>query len=154
MLRSIVFDFNGVLVDDEPLHLRLIQRVLDEEGVHPSEADLFETCTGVPDRAGLTAILQGHRRSSESDVARLVARKATYYQEAVRDQGYQYFDGALELVRQAAAEGLTLGLVSGALREEVEQALLQGGVREVFKAVVTSEDVRVGVPFICSMTLR
>ena len=33
MLRAVLFDFNGVLVDDEPIHLEMFQRVLAEEGV-------------------------------------------------------------------------------------------------------------------------
>ena len=37
--KAVLFDFNGVLVDDEPLHLELIQRVLQEEGLRlPADA--------------------------------------------------------------------------------------------------------------------
>jgi beta-phosphoglucomutase-like phosphatase (HAD superfamily) len=38
-LEAIFFDFNGVLVDDEPLHAVLFQKVLAEEGVHLSKEE-------------------------------------------------------------------------------------------------------------------
>ena len=41
VLRAILFDFNGVLVDDEPVHLEMFQRVLAEEGVALTADDYF-----------------------------------------------------------------------------------------------------------------
>jgi HAD superfamily hydrolase (TIGR01509 family) len=75
-----------------------------------------------------------------------VARKGSHYQEAVRRQGYLPFPGAMELVREAHAGGLVLGVVSGALRDEIEGALRQGGVRELVKVIVSAEDVELGKP--------
>ena len=77
---------------------------------------------------------------------RLIVRKAAYYQDAIRRQGYPFFPGAAELVAAAAGAGLTLGVVSGALRDEVEPALRQAGLWEHFKTVVTAEDVEEGKP--------
>jgi HAD superfamily hydrolase (TIGR01509 family) len=147
VLRAILFDFNGVLVDDEPLHLRLFQRVLREEGVALAARDYYERYVGLDDRGCFTEVLtRAGARPEAPRVMRLIARKASYYQEAVRRQGYPIFPGAVELVRAAAAHGATLGVVSGALREEVEQALRQEGLRERFKLLVTAEDVAEGKP--------
>ena len=41
MLRALIFDFNGVIADDEPLHLELFQKVLAEEGLPLSEEDYY-----------------------------------------------------------------------------------------------------------------
>ena len=147
MLRALLFDFNGILVDDEPLHLRLFQRVLAEEGLALSESDYYGRFLGLDDRACFAAVLaEAGRPANPPGVARLTARKASYYQEAIRRQGYPFFPGAVELVREAAAGNLMLGLVSGALRDEVEEALRQAGVRRHFKVLVTAEDVAAGKP--------
>jgi phosphoglycolate phosphatase len=146
VLRALLFDFNGVLVDDEPRQLELFLRVLAEEGVTPREADL-PRFLGRDDRSCFTdALLADGREATAERVARLVARRKSYYQEAVRREGYAFFPGALELVREAAAGGLMLGVVSGAPAEEVEGALRQAGVRTTFKAVVTADDVDAGKP--------
>ena len=150
MLRAVLFDFNGVLVDDEPLHMRLIQRVLGEEGIAPfSEEEYWRHLVGLDDRAAFRELLEGAGESPDAPrLMRLIARKSSYYQESVRRDGYPYFPGAADLVRGLAATAAAphLGVVSGALRDEVEGALAQEGLREAFKVLVTAEDVAASKP--------
>ncbi len=147
MLRAVLFDFNGVLVDDEPLHLEIFQRVLAEEGVGLTAEDYYARYLGLDDRGCLAAALAaGGESPAPERLMRLIARKASYYQERVRQQGYPLFPGAAAVVRGAAAAGLMLGVVSGALREEVEGALRQEGLDRLFKVLVTADDVTVGKP--------
>ena len=147
MLRALVFDFNGVLVNDEPIHLKMMRRALEQEGIELSDADYYERLLGFDDRTCFAALLSGAgERPEPSRIMRLVARKASFYQEAIHRDGYPFFPGAAELVRDAAGAGMTLALVSGALRDEVEQALRQEALRPLFKTVVTAEDVANGKP--------
>lgn len=147
VLRALLLDFNGVLVDDEPIHCELFRQVLAEEGVEITDEDYTENYLGVDDRHGLAHALE---TAGRADVAallpRLVARKAAYYQARIRSGGYPFFAGARELVEAAAQEETMLGVVSGALRAEVEGALAQLGSRERFKVVVTAEDVERSKP--------
>lgn len=147
MLRALLLDFNGVLVDDEPLHLELLLRVLGEEGVHLRREEAWPRFLGLGDRESFVQALgEAGQPAPAHRIARLVARKGSYYQEHVRRHGYAFFPGALELVREAAGAGLVLGVVSGALREEIEGALRQAGVRDLFKVLVSAEDVDEGKP--------
>ena len=147
MLRAILFDFNGVLVDDEPIHLELFQRVLAEEGIPLSAADYYRRYLGMDDRACFAAELEAAGEpATVPRLMRLIARKASYYQERIKSDGFAFFAGAVELVREAAAGGLTLGVVTGALRAEVEGALRQAGIAALFKTIVTAEDVAEGKP--------
>jgi phosphoglycolate phosphatase/beta-phosphoglucomutase len=148
VLRALLFDFNGVLVDDEPLHLELFQRVAAEEGLAPpTEEDYYARYLGFDDRAAFAAMLAAAGRPAEPPrVARLVARKAAYYQELIHRRGYPFFPGARELARAAAGGGLRLGVVSGALREEVAGALAQAGIAELIPILVTAEDVAESKP--------
>lgn len=142
MLRAVLFDFNGVLVDDEPIHLQLFQEVLREEGVELTEDDYYAHYLGFDDRGCFAAVLaEAGQEAGPARLTRLIARKAAYYQDLIRRQGYPFFAGAADLVRGAADRGWTLGVVSGALRDEVEGALRQEGLRELVKVIVTAEDV-------------
>jgi phosphoglycolate phosphatase/beta-phosphoglucomutase len=147
VLRAILFDFNGVLVDDEPIHLELFRRVLGEEGIVLGPEHDYRSYVGMDDRSCFADALQ---KSGESATVprlmRLIARKASYYQERMRESGYPFFPGAAELVAELAAAGRMLGIVSGALREEVESALRQAGLKDRFKVLVTAEDVTEGKP--------
>jgi HAD superfamily hydrolase (TIGR01509 family) len=147
VLRAILFDFNGVLVDDEPIHLEMFQRVLGEEGVSLTAGDYYARYLGLDDRSCFAAVLTAAgEQPSVPRLMRLIARKSSYYRERIREQGYPLFPGAAELVRELAAAGRMLGVVSGALRDEVEGALRQAGLRDLFKVLITAEDVAEGKP--------
>jgi HAD superfamily hydrolase (TIGR01509 family) len=147
MLRAVVFDFNGVLVDDEPIHLEIFQRVLAEEGIELSAEDYYGRWLGLDDRGVLAGVLAERGQAVHPPrLMRLIARKASYYQDRIRRDGYPFYPGAAALVGQAAERGWVLAVVSGALRDEVEGALRQAGLRERFKVLVSAEDVAEGKP--------
>ncbi len=142
VLRAILFDFNGVLLDDEPIHAEIFSRVLAEEGISLSREEYYRRYLALDDRACFTqALAAGGQATDTSRVVRLVTRKASYYRERVRREGYPFFPGVLARIEEASRLGLTLGVVSGALREEVEAALEQAAVGTLFKVLVTAEDV-------------
>lgn len=143
--RAVLFDFNGVIIDDEPLHLELIQRVLHEGGIHISAADCRDKCLGVPDRDGFLGLLQAAGREvNEAAVSALIARKAGHYLQAIHERDL-LFPGVRALVERLAAQ-YPLALVSGALRQEVDFTLARAGLREHFSVIVTAEDVSRGKP--------
>ncbi len=147
MVRAILFDFNGVLVDDEPIHFELFQQVLGEEGIALTSEDYYAEYLGFDDRGCFSAAFAAAGRTLAPEaLSRLIARKSAYYQERIRRQGFPFFPGAAELVEAVADAGLRLGVVSGALRGEVEGGLEQIGVRGYFKTVVTAEDVAESKP--------
>ena len=147
MLRGILFDFNGVLLDDEPLHFELFRRVLGEEGFELSEADYYREFVHFDDESGFRhALSRGGATPDPARIARLGARKAAYYQERIKEECYPFFVGAVDLVKSAADRGLVLGVVSGALRSEIEQALRQEGIDGLIKVVVAAEDVEESKP--------
>jgi len=147
VLRAVLFDFNGVLVDDEPIHLELFQKVLAEEGIALSAADYYARYLGLDDRSCFAAVLAAAGEpATVPRLMRLIARKASYYRERIRRDGYSFSPGAAGLVRELAARGTVLGVVSGALREEVEGALRQEGLLDRFKVLVTAEDVEESKP--------
>jgi len=147
VLRAVLFDFNGVLVDDEPIHLEMFQRVLADEGITLATEDYYARYLGLDDRGCFAAVLaKAGQEPTVSRLMRLIARKSSYYQERIHERGYPFFPGAIELVSELAAAGRMLGVVSGALRDEVEGGLRQAGLRDRFKVLVTAEDVSEGKP--------
>jgi HAD superfamily hydrolase (TIGR01509 family) len=147
VLRAVLFDFNGVLVDDEPIHLEMFQRVLGEEGVSLSAEDYYGRLLGLDDRACFEAALAAAGEAATVPrLMRLMARKASYYQETIRRNGFPFMPGAAGLVNALAEDRRMLGIVTGALREEVEGALRQEGLLGRFKLVVTDEDVEESKP--------
>ncbi|HZS07436.1 MAG TPA: HAD family phosphatase [Blastocatellia bacterium] len=142
-LKAIIFDFNGVIVDDEPLHLELFRRVLGEEGLTLTDEDYHEKYLGYDDRGAFIAALtdQGQAAKAEDDayIGGLIERKAGYYLEAINGR-MLLFPGVVELARRAAGR-FPLAIASGALRHEIELVLIRAEIRDCFSVIVASEDV-------------
>lgn len=143
--KAVIFDFNGVIVDDEPLHAELMQQVLLDAGVVLPSALYSQLALGVTDRAGFAALLQAAGQApDETFINQLIARKTAAYQQAIAARAL-FFPGVIELIEQLA-QRLPLAVVSGALRSEIEPTLLRGNVRHCFQAIITSEDVMMSKP--------
>ncbi len=145
MLRAVIFDFNGIIVDDEPLHFELFQNVLGEEGIPLTEQDYYARYLGFDDRGAFIAGYRENNRSlSEQKLAELIDRKAAYYQDAIRNH-VAIFPGVKTLVADLA-QTLPLAVASGALRNEIETILATAGLLSYFRAIVSAEDVKQGKP--------
>ena len=145
MLQAVIFDFNGIIVNDEPIHFLLFQRVLEEEGINLTEEAYYARYLGFDDRGAFSASFRENQRPlDEAQLCELVARKAAYYKDAIRDH-VQFFPGVARLIT-ALAETLPLAVASGALRHEIEMILDSAGLRQPFRAIISSEDVVRGKP--------
>ena len=138
-LRAVVFDFDGVLVDSEPLHFRALRGGLQSEGIAIDEDEYYARYAAYDDRTAIRLALEQHGTPYDAErVGRTAKRKSELFDELL--PGIPFFPGARELVRDLARE-LPLAIASGALRSEIERILAAGGLRECFRAVVGAEDV-------------
>lgn len=145
MFTATLFDYNGVLVDDESVHLAAFRDVLAPLGIQISETEYVERYLGFDDVGAFHAILEDHGRApNDGDVRALVEAKKPHYLE--RAQGaLRGFPGAAEIVRRRAAVG-PVAIVSGALRHEIRLGLELLGVSDLVRAVVSAEDARRSKP--------
>jgi HAD superfamily hydrolase (TIGR01509 family) len=139
LLRAIIFDFDGIIVDSEPVILELTQRMAAQEGWTITAEDYYRHYLALDDRGIVEHLYRSHGRPIDS--ARrdeLVAGKARAYQQLIRD-GLPPLPGAVEFVRQVG-EQFPLAIASGSLRSEIEYLLAQLGLREKFPVLATAED--------------
>ncbi|MEW6325170.1 MAG: HAD family phosphatase [Nitrospirota bacterium] len=145
MLQAIIFDFNGVIANDEPLHLEMFQKVLAEQGIPLFREEYYRHFLGMDDRDCFKAVLAARQRPADDElVEMLIAKKADYYAQAITER-LVIFPGAAEMIAAAAARW-PLAIASGALRHEIEHILAAIGLRPHFSAIVSAEDVRRGKP--------
>ncbi len=143
---AILFDFDGVIVDSEPLHLRGFQQVLAGEGIALSEEQYFADLIGFDDRGAFAQVFRLHGRRLEPAAAhRLEAAKADAVQGMIDRGDFAPLPGVDALIRGLAAH-YPLAICSGALRAEIERMLDGIGLRAFFPVIVAAEDVDVGKP--------
>ncbi len=145
MIRAVVFDFDGVIANSEPLHFRAYRDVLVVKGIALTEAAYYEDYLGYDDIGAFTAIAADNGTAfSADDLAGLVARKAVRLEE-LEKSGSVLFPGARDaIVRMAAA--FPIAVVSGALKAEILRVLEHEGLLRHFQFVVSAEDTPASKP--------
>src|SRR5438034_11654236 len=102
-LRAIVFDFDGVIANSEPLHFHAFRDVLAEEGVTLTERDYYARYLGFDDVRAFHAIGAASGRAwTTAHVGEFVARKAVRLEALERDLSI-LFPGTGGAVRRASA---------------------------------------------------
>jgi HAD superfamily hydrolase (TIGR01509 family) len=145
MTDVLLLDYNGVVVDDEPIHFAALRDVLAIERVAVDEAAYYADYLGLEDRTCIRIAFQRtKRRLDAASLDRLAARKAMWYAEATR-AGVPLVPGVQAFVR-AAAHVARIAVVSGALRHEITAGLERAGIADVVATVVSAEDVPIGKP--------
>jgi beta-phosphoglucomutase-like phosphatase (HAD superfamily) len=138
-IDAVIFDFNGVLVDDEFVHFALFREVLAQEGVVITERDYHERYLGYDDRGCFEAALRdaGHP-ADPLRLDRLVVRKAVRYVEFA-ERGLRFFPAAAQTLGTVASRW-PVAICSGALRSEIEYALRKLGCLGQVAVIISAED--------------
>jgi beta-phosphoglucomutase len=145
-MDAVVFDFDGVIVDSEPLHCAGFASAVRPLGVTLTWELYRERYLGFDDHDAFAAILGDHGiAAGEARVAELTRAKTVAVQEALAAAATA-MPGAVDLIAALAAAGVPLAVCSGALRREIEVAARRIGVLDRFVTVVAAEDVRSGKP--------
>ncbi|HSA58305.1 MAG TPA: HAD family phosphatase [bacterium] len=144
-LRAILFDFDGVLADSEPLHLEMFQKVLQEEGISLSREDYYEKYLGLDDRGCFYQVFRDAGRVLDEPLQLdLIRRKNRAFLEHVRGRPF-LMPGVAEAVQRLKGRYF-LTIVSGALRSEIVAILEGARLEKAFHAVIAAEDVAQGKP--------
>ncbi|MDA8413096.1 MAG: HAD family phosphatase, partial [Desulfobacteraceae bacterium] len=144
--EAIIFDFDGVIVDTEPLHYEAFQRLLEPLGLGFSWEKYMETYMGFDDRdAFIEAFNDLDRGITPLALQDLIERKAVIFQEIIRG-GISAYPGAVKLIRQIHNCRTPLAICSGALRSDIEPVLETLGIADCFEVIVTADDVAKSKP--------
>src|SRR4051794_30828927 len=139
MIRAIVFDFDGVLADSEPLHLRAYQEVLANLGVTLSRDEYYAAYLGYDDAGVFSGVATAHGwQMDQARLEQLIAEKGRVFDQAVETMDVLY-PAAIECIRVLAAQ-FPLGIASGALKPEIETVLRRARLEPHFRFIVASGD--------------
>jgi beta-phosphoglucomutase len=141
MIQAIFFDFNGVIINDEPLHLKAYQRALAEEGVTLTAAE-YMTMLGMDDETFVrTAFGRAGKQLPDGDGRRVIAREYELHREMI-EEDLPLAPGAVTFIK-ACARRYQLGLVSMSTRYGIDYVFERTPqLGPLFTVVVSAEDVR------------
>jgi beta-phosphoglucomutase len=144
--EAVLFDFDGILVDTEPMHYRAFLEILDPLGMGFPWKEYVETYMGFDDRDAFREAFRAKKVVlDDGNLGKLVAAKSEAFLRGLR-AGVTAYPGAVPLVETLHAAGLPLALCSGALRSDIDPILAQLGVARRFDVIVSADDVRRSKP--------
>lgn len=145
MLDAVIFDFDGVIVDTEPLHYKAFQEILVPLGLGYSWQEYLELYMGFDDRDAFRESFRAAGRTLSADALKnLIDDKAEAFLKIV-SVGVAPYPGVVELIRSISGN-LPLGLCSGALRSDIDPILAQLGLSDAFDTLVTADEVAASKP--------
>lgn len=139
MIKAILMDFNGVIINDEPLQMKAYQEILKAEGIDLTEEDYYSSL-GMDDR---TFVEAAYKRADKEilpeKTAAVTNKKIERWRGLISDE-IPLFEGVENFVRKME-KSFALGIVSMARREEIEFVLEKIGLLGSFSAIISAEDI-------------
>lgn len=147
-LKAVLFDFNGIIINDEPIHEKLTEQLLIEENLLIRAGEFRQFCLGRSDRACLKDILAKRGRYVvEGYIDQLLQRKAqAYFRELEALAELPIYPDTRELIVKMGQSYLKMAVVSGAVRSEIDMVLARAGLAQYFRAIVAGDEIKTSKP--------
>lgn len=145
MINACIFDFDGIIADTEEIHYRSYQSVLAPLGAGFSWEVYCQNYMAFDSSQAFAAALKKAGITHAPPVPELLERKMQAFEQALQNLDMSPLPGAQEALRLAASRG-PIALCTGAQRRDVTPLLKGFGIAELFKTVVTADDVRISKP--------
>jgi len=138
-VQAVVFDFDGVLADSEPLHLEAYRALLEPQGIHLDQQTYCERYLGYDDEGALRRMAEDNGLLlGDEEIELLIVEKGRVF-EALLGGREVLYPGAADCVRRLAA-AWPIGIASGALRADIDLMLRGAGLQPYFKFIVAAGD--------------
>ena len=93
MIRALIFDFNGVLADDDPIHMEALRQVAKEEGFSFTDEEYLDKYLPLNDWDSFKLLFkEGSRPLSPLKLDELIRRKGDYYFQAIAEKSVLFAD--------------------------------------------------------------
>jgi beta-phosphoglucomutase len=138
-IKALLFDFNGVIIDDEPIQMRAFQELLDAEGIAVTKADYVES-HGMDDQRFVEAAYE--RAGKKVDAAKrdaIIEAKFAKWREVVGDKLPLFPD--IKNFVEKMSQHFDLGIVSMESGEQIRHVLTKAGMLDRFAVIVSAEEV-------------
>ncbi len=137
MIKAIFFDFNGVIINDERIHLKAYREILSAEGVDLTDEDYFASL-GMDDAAFVrAAYARANKSLNEQALREVIDREHAKHRELIAND-LPVPAGVISFIK-ATARHYDLGIVSMAERSEIDHVLKLADLLNQFSLIVSAE---------------
>ncbi len=146
MLKLVIFDFDGVIIDSEPLHFSSTQTVLKAENIDLTWQQYCDKYLGYDDRDLIAAVFKDHNRPIDRKLQnRLLLEKKNAFALQLKEH-LSLLPGVKKLLDDLKNNNIACSMCSGALKSEIEFVLKFNAIQDYFTVIISAEDVTKGKP--------
>lgn len=139
MIKAVLMDWNGVVIDDEQVQCDAYREVMKPHGVELTNEMYYERM-GMNDRVFVASVFEAAgMNADEATIDEVVAGKTEKWRESVQ-KNVPLFEGVENFIAKTANE-MELGIVSMAKREEIDLILDLAGLGKYFSVILSAEDI-------------
>lgn len=137
MLKAVIFDMDGVIVDSEPGYYKALLRLLDEFDAYVDE-EYNARYFGTTMEKLFTDTIEYLNLDTTVDYCN--QRFFEIYEEVIQEEGFTPVKGSLELIRELKKEGIPMAVASSSPMDHIVRITKDLGVHDCFHTLVTGED--------------
>jgi phosphoglycolate phosphatase/beta-phosphoglucomutase len=144
MIKALMFDFNGVIIDDETIQMKAYQEILQGHDIALTE-ELYFGALGMDDKTFVRSMFEHAKKPLTNPLLeKVLDAKTDLHRQMIEDE-LPLFPGVLTFLKAAARE-FEVGLVSMANKIEVGYVFQRANLTPLFSVIVTTEDASVCKP--------
>lgn len=144
MLKAVLFDMDGVIVDTEPLHRKAYFKMFEDVNINVSEA-LYDSFTGQATLPICRTLCQHYKLPETPEY--LVSTKRKHFKYLFEnDSDLALLDGVHNLIKDYHSNGLTLVLASSASMPNINRIFERFDLNKYFKAKISGADLKASKP--------
>jgi len=144
ILKAVLFDMDGVIVDTEPLHCKAYYKMFDAVNINVSVA-LYESFTGQSTLSICKQLCCHFNLDKTAET--LVALKRKFFKDLfINDSELSLIDGVLNLIKDYHTHGLTLVLASSASMTTINNVFTRFNLDQYFIAKLSGADLKASKP--------
>lgn len=144
MLKAVLFDMDGVIVNTEPLHHKSYYQMFDDINIDVSE-ELYSSFTGQSTYA-ISNILIDHFKLPIGAQTLMELKRHHFRYLFENDEALSLLDGVLDLIKDYHTNGLTLVLASSASMENINKIFERFNLNQYFVAKLSGADLKASKP--------
>jgi len=144
MLKAVIFDMDGVIIDSEPMHNKAYHDMFNDVGIEVSK-EFYESFTG-QSTINICKRLCDHFNLKESPETLVAIKRKHYKQFFYTNSDLGLIDGVMKLIKDYHNNGLTLVLASSAAMTSIDQIFDRFDLNRYFKDKLSGGDLKQSKP--------